>query len=375
MKKRLFLFVLILLALNTGLLSAVSADNVVVEADRQSFDPKTNTMNLDSNVKVRYENMVIKSPKAVVRANGNGEPASAEFFPNAYLVKQDQSTRSEVKANVFKLSLFEKNLKAEGNARSVVLENKKPLAIIRSKNQEFDFEDNTITATGNVSIIYNDISTKSSSANIRIDESGKPSMVKLIGNAQMVQGNNIINAATLTLNPTTNALDAVGNAISSTVLDDSSKVVVRSDYQQFDKTSNTLITGGNVRINYKDYIATGPKASFVSDTPNAKPNRIIFIGRSTIKQGARVIEANKITITTSPKNFLAEGNVKTRFSQFKSLEKQEKTKNKNRKKSSPKRTEAVNNTKTGSEDESYLDKLDKQAAQESVKSQELIEKK
>ena len=131
-------------------------------------------------------------------------------------------------------------------------------------------------------------------------------------------------------NPVTNEMVAYGNVNSRTILDDGTPVDIQSEFQQYDKTTQTLITSGHVKINYKEYIATGPKAIFVPDAAAAKksnsskPNKIIFTGRAKIIEGERHVEADKIEITVNPKNFTAEGNVKTRFTQVKGLKEMKK---------------------------------------------------
>ena len=52
-----------------------------------------------------------------------------------------------------------------------------------------------------------------------------------------------------------------------------------------------------------------------------KPNKIIFSGRSKITEGDKSIEADSIVITVNPKNFTAEGNVKTQINNIESKNK------------------------------------------------------
>ena len=66
-----------------------------------------------------------------------------------------------------------------------------------------------------------------------------------------------------------------------------------------------------MHVTYKDYDAKGPKATVYPDKITNKPNEIVFIGRSTIVEQMRSIEADRIKMYINPKNFFAEGNVKT----------------------------------------------------------------
>ena len=68
---------------------------------------------------------------------------------------------------------------------------------------------------------------------------------------------------------------------------------------------------GNVNVWYQDYYAVGPKITFIPDEKTGKPNEIFFTGRSSITQGVKTIYADKIRMTIEPKDFQAEGNVRT----------------------------------------------------------------
>ena len=328
-KNLLIIFSILFLTAKPACFAAGS--NLTVEAQKQSYDEKTKIMNFEGNVKVGFDKVTVKSPKAYLKTGTNGKPETAKFFPNPEAEKIDANTKSKVKANIISVSLLENLVKAEGNADSVILESQTPIVTIKSDVQEFDLSADIITATGNVNIEYKDTKTFSNIAKIKINKEGKPENVNLTGSAKLTQGNNIVNASNFLFNPANNALVASGNVVSMTTLDDATQIKIFSDYQQFEKSSGTLITSGKVKIYYKDYIATGPKATFLPTGNSTKPNKIIFLGRAKIQQGTRIVEADKIQITIDPKNFTAEGNVKSQFTQVQDLK--EKRKNNTGKKS------------------------------------------
>lgn len=304
--------------------SAISyAENINIQADKQTFDGQTTTF--EGNVNVDYQDINVKSPKVIVKSNTNGKTETATFMDGAHAVKKSGFSQSEVKANIINLSLLKNRIKAEGNSESSVFENQKPIVHITAASQEFDITKNIIVATDDVKINYQEIKTQSDKARISIDDNGNLKKVELLGRVTVDQGKSVITAADVLYNPVTNEMVAYGNASSTTTLDDGSLVRVQADFQQYDKTTQTLITSGNVKINYKNYVATGPKATFVSDSSapktsnSSKPNKIIFMGRAKIVEGERHVEADRIEITVNPKNFKAEGNVKTRFTQVQSL--------------------------------------------------------
>ncbi|MFA6989255.1 MAG: hypothetical protein WC197_04215 [Candidatus Gastranaerophilaceae bacterium] len=192
---------------------------------------------------------------------------------------------------------------------------------ITANKQSFNINTNIMQADGNVVINYDNIRTSSTSAKIKVAEGGNLEKVKLIGNAKVVQDNTTIDGDNLIFNPKTMELTAIGNTYSKSILKDNTQVRIWGDYQQFEKKSSSLLTSGNVKIIYKDYTATGPKATILPAKNTGKPNRIVFLGRSKIQQQSKIVEADRIEITMSPKNFNAEGNVKTKLTNVSTMKK------------------------------------------------------
>jgi lipopolysaccharide assembly outer membrane protein LptD (OstA) len=106
-------------------------------------------------------------------------------------------------------------------------------------------------------------------------------------------------------------MNVTGNTKTIAILDDGRKLTLHSDYQQYNKKQNSYIGTGHVKIWFDEYYAQGPKVSVFPNTETGKPNEVYFIGRSKIVQTDRDIIADKIKITLEPKDFAAEGNVRT----------------------------------------------------------------
>lgn len=102
-----------------------------------------------------------------------------------------------------------------------------------------------------------------------------------------------------------------GNTKTVALSDDGKKLTIHSDYQQYSKKQNSYIGSGHVKIWYDDYFAQGPKVSVFPDAETGKPNEVYFVGRSKIVQQDKDIIADKIKMTMNPKDFVAEGNVRT----------------------------------------------------------------
>lgn len=318
MIKKPILITIFSISLSMLLFSGFSlASNLLIEANKQTFDTKSKETTFDGEVKVKMENIKAKSPKAYVTMGPDGKPDFAKLVNGVYAIKSNESTQSEIKANTIELTLLEKKMFASGGVRSMVSENGKPILTIKSNSQKFNANKNTITASGSVVMNYKEISTNSSSTIINMTKDGKPDKVNLSGAVKIIEDKNLINADSVIFNPNTNEMFADGAVKSKTMLDPETPVLIVANSQQYNKSNNIILANGNVKIIYKDYVASGPKATIMPENNGAKPNKIIFTGRSNIKEGARQVEADRIIITMDPKNFNAEGNVKTRFLQFK----------------------------------------------------------
>ena len=106
-------------------------------------------------------------------------------------------------------------------------------------------------------------------------------------------------------------MTAVGDAVSTTILDNGKEFVLKANYQQYNRKQGIFIGNGNVRAWYDTYYAKGPKVVAYPDKVTNKPKEVFMIGRSTIKENEKDITADKIKVIIEPKNFTAEGNVRT----------------------------------------------------------------
>ena len=102
-----------------------------------------------------------------------------------------------------------------------------------------------------------------------------------------------------------------GNTKTDAYSDDGKKLVIHSDFQQYNKKQNSYIGTGHVKIWFDEYYAQGPKVSVFPDAETGKPNEVYFVGRSKIVQADKDIISDKIKMTMEPKDFVAEGNVRT----------------------------------------------------------------
>ena len=305
MKKLLVLSLLILSTI------AVFASDMVIESKTQTFSDKERKIKLDGGVKVKIDNLTVESPRADVTIRRNNKLDLATFYDKPYAFEINANKKREVKANILQVSLINKVVRAEGDTQSIITEGSTPIVIINADEQEYDTKSNIMVANGSVEIKYKDIDTFSDKAVIIADEKGGVKKIDLIGNARVKQEQNESEGHHFVYNPITEEMSVSGNTKTIAITEDGKKLTLHSDYQQYNKKQNSYIGTGHVKIWFDDYFAQGPKVSVFPDATTGKPNEVYFVGRSKIVQEEKDIIADKIKITLDPKDFAAEGNVRT----------------------------------------------------------------
>lgn len=316
------------LVLSSAASSAITpgSDNIRITADKQSYNLENKKYLLSGKVTVAFQDMRITGNRAEVDMDEAGKPKVAQFF-NRPVFKRIKPNEGEdnVVGDIIKVYLSEDRYGAIGNVESRIATVAADPFLIRSDVQEFDNKNKVVSASGNVKVDYKGSEAFSKLANVRMKPTGKAERVIFSGNAKIKQENSVITGERITVMVDSGNLIAEQHVTTNVTLapkpqamasakpgvpasTQPSKVVITSDYQQYDKSSDTMMASGNVKIIYDDYVAVGPKATF--KLKGNELDRIFLTGRPTITEAGRVITADKITITTNPKNFDAVGNVK-----------------------------------------------------------------
>ncbi len=289
---------------------AVFSSDLIIESKTQNFVDKEKKIKLDGGVKVKLDNLTVESDRADVTIRRGNKLDTATFYDKPYAYEVNENKKREVKANILQVSLINKIVRAEGDAQSVITEGNTPIVVINAEVQEYDTKSSVMVCTGAVTIKYKDIDTFSDKAVIIADEKGGLRKIDLIGNARVKQEQNESEGHHFVYNPITEEMSVSGNTKTTAISDDGKKLVIHSDYQQYHKKQNSYVGSGHVKIWYDDYFAQGPKVS-VFPNEAGKPNEVYMIGRSKIVQQDKDIIADKIKMTMEPKDFVAEGNVRT----------------------------------------------------------------
>lgn len=289
----------------------VNASDLVIESKTQTYHEDDNKIKFNGNVKVTVDDLKVVGDSADVNVTNDQKLDTATFYDKPYAFEIKKNKKREVKANILKVSLITKIIHAEGDTQSIVFDGKTPVVVINSDVQEYDTKTGVMTATGAVTMKYKDIETFSNSAEITTDKGGDLKKLVLIGNAKVKQESNESYADKFVYEATTGNLMAYGTTTSNAVMDDGSKLMLKSDYQEYNQKKAIFNASGNVRIWYQDYYAVGPKVTLYPSAGTTKPNEAYFTGRSSITQGVRTIYADKIKMTMTPKSFDAQGNTRT----------------------------------------------------------------
>lgn len=295
--------------LSTGI---AFASSLTVESDKQEFKDSESKIYLEGDVKVKTGDVNVLSPRAVVEIDSkNNKVNNVEFKENAYSYQMQDGKKHEIKAQILKMSLLNKVFNAEGNTLSSITENGKPVVIVTADRQEYNKNTNVMKASGNVNIIYKDVETLSELAIVDLTKNNDVKRIQLIGNAKLNRDNSRINAKRLDYDNIKQEAVAIGDVFTDIITEDNKNIKVWSDYQSFDNKSNVMTASGSTVIKYEDYTAKGPKVNVFPDKKTKKLNEAVFVGRSKIETKGRTIEADRISITMNPKDFKAEGNVKS----------------------------------------------------------------
>lgn len=310
MKKILFLLVSILIL--TGLV--VQASDLVIESKTQSYNESDNKIKFNGDVNVSIDDMKVVGDSADVNITQDQKLDTATFYDKPYAFEIKKNKKREVKANILKVSLITKIVRAEGDTQSIVFEGKTPIVVINADVQEYNTKTGVMNASGAVTMHYKEIETFSNNAQITTDKNGDLKRLVLTGAARVKQENNESFADKFVYEASTGNLTAYGNTTSNAVMDDGAKLVLKSNYQEYNQKRSVFNASGNVRIWYQDYYAAGPKVTLYPGAnagKDNKPNEAYFIGRSSITQGVRTIYADKIKMVMKPKSFDAQGNTRT----------------------------------------------------------------
>ena len=182
------LTVLVSALLLTGI--GVQASDLIIESKTQTFNEGDSKIRFNGNVKVSIDDLKVVGESADVNVTNDKKLDTATFYDKPYAFEIKKNKKREVKANILKVSLITKVVRAEGDTQSVVFEGKTPIVVINADVQEYDTKLGVMTATGAVTMKYKDIETFSDKAEITMEKNGDLKKLVLTTNAKVKQENN-----------------------------------------------------------------------------------------------------------------------------------------------------------------------------------------
>ncbi len=312
MKNKKYILPAIFMSMLFGLGTLVSfGADLVIESKNQSYSEEESKIKFDGDVNVTIDDLHIVGETADVTVINNEKLDTATFYDKPYAFENKANKKREVKANILKVSLIKKTVRAEGDTQTIIFDGKTPVAVVNADMQEYNTKTGVMIAQGNVTMTYKDIQAFSDNAEFKTDKNGELKDIKLDGNAIVKSEEHEVHADRITYSALTHYFIASGRTNTKAVNKDGAILNLYSDRQEFHQLTNFYNATGNVKIYYEDYFAQGPKVVVYPDKVTKKPGEIYFVGRSSISQGVRTIFADKIMMTTTPKNFKAEGNTRT----------------------------------------------------------------
>lgn len=313
--KKIILTALIMLF---GFGTVAMATDLIIDSKTQSYNEKENKIKFDGDVRVKLDDLHVESDTADISVTKNNKLDTATFHNKPYAYQVQNNKKREVKANILKVSLITKVVRAEGDAQSIYTDGKNPIVMITADTQEYDLKTNAMTATGGVIIKYKDVQTFSDKAVIKTTKKGDIKKLDLYGNAKIQEKVSNAEADHFSYDASSEELYAEGNSKTHTEMEDGKSLTIRARYQQYSKRQNIFNAGGNVQVWYDNYYAKGPKMSVFPDKTTNKFNEVYFNGRSFLNEGDKTIYADKIRMMLKPKDFKAEGNTRTVIRNIKS---------------------------------------------------------
>ena len=182
---------------------------IIITADEQEYDTRTNLMKATGNVIINYEDMVATSDNAYALMDKNGDVQNIKLSSKA-TIKQDKSI---IKGDNIQYSKLRQDIIVSGNTISDVTFENGDRVIINARNQQYNRLGNTMIASGDVDVKYSDYSAKGPKAVMHINsKTNKPEKIYFIGRSKIIQNKvNSVEADKIIITTEPKTFEAVGN--------------------------------------------------------------------------------------------------------------------------------------------------------------------
>lgn len=182
---------------------------IIITADEQEYDTKTNLMKAIGSVVINYEDMVATSDNAYALTDKKGDVISLKLSSRA-TVKQDKSI---IKGDNIQYSKLRQDIIVSGNTISDITFENGDRIIVNARSQQYDRKGNTLMAVGSVDVKYANYTAKGPKAIMHINsKTNKPDKIIFLGRSKIVEkGVNSVEADKITMIVEPKSFEAVGN--------------------------------------------------------------------------------------------------------------------------------------------------------------------
>lgn len=182
---------------------------IIITADEQEYDTKTNLMKATGSVVINYKDMVATSDSAYALLNKQGDVQNIKLSSRA-TIKQDKSV---IKGDNIQYNANRQDIIVSGNTMSDVTFENGDRVIVNARNQQFDRRGNTMMATGSVNVRYSDYKAIGPKAIMYINsKTNKPEKIIFSGRSKITEKDiNSVEADKITMIMNPKIFEADGN--------------------------------------------------------------------------------------------------------------------------------------------------------------------
>ncbi|MCA9808040.1 MAG: hypothetical protein KC476_08800 [Cyanobacteria bacterium HKST-UBA06] len=307
------------------------ANNVYIAAGHQHLEPLNGMTTLDGGVVIKTDTATMSAGSAQMVLSGSA-PQSLVMNGGASMTRLENNVEQTIHANQVAVDFATNDVNAQGSVSTQMADKGKPAdnVTIQSDDQVFDQTNHVMRAIGHVKVTKGDMVATSPEAVITMGDDGQAKKALFKNGAKLVSSDQILTAELITIDLATGDIYAEKNtrsqikskpddakqtgkkpqpAPAAKAGDTKDDVEVTADFQELNQDTGTLIANGNAVVNYGDFIAKGPKATFYSE--NNTLDHITLTNRAEIVDNDRRVIGDTVIITIDPRQFTAKGNVQS----------------------------------------------------------------
>jgi len=183
---------------------------------------------------------------------------------------------------------------------------------IESKKQEIQYDKNKGYFTGDVKVQVGDVVVTSPKADLDLEpETKKPSLATFFDKpyAKQIKGSkkHEVKADIIKVSLIKKVITAEGNAQANLLDKEKPTIIITSNMQEYDTTTELMTAIGDVIINYEDMVATSEKAYALMDK-NKDLKNLKLQGKATFRENKNLVKGDNIQYSKARQDIIVSGN-------------------------------------------------------------------